>query len=315
MHTRDAQGRQVSLLNDDPPVIYQSPYSNPLSYQSRSGSSLSPSEVPVLTRSGSYDSEGSVDAVSPVTPGMYDCSRSSATGPYATGASYSNLYPGESRYNEHPVTDYSSSCYQRPLPTESLRPAPSSSCDEDSANSSSVPERPGKRYPCRYRDTHGCDKTFTTSGHASRHSKIHTAEKAVPCTYPNCHKKFTRADNMKQHLETHYKDKSKSGGSRSSGARRTSGSSSRTTISTNNHNSHRHHRHRSSQEGADVAHWDQHRSHHQIMAHAHSPDGSAPSPISGTTWDMNGLSIRTEQRPVKNGLDALAFAVTCQESS
>jgi len=63
-----------------------------------------------------------------------------------------------------------------------------------------------RRHPCKYRHTHGCEKTFTTSGHASRHSKIHTAEKAVACSYPDCSKKFTRADNMKQHLETHYKD-------------------------------------------------------------------------------------------------------------
>jgi len=56
----------------------------------------------------------------------------------------------------------------------------------------------------------GCEKTFTTSGHASRHSKIHTAEKGVSCSWPGCQKKFTRADNMKQHLETHTKDRSRS---------------------------------------------------------------------------------------------------------
>jgi len=66
-----------------------------------------------------------------------------------------------------------------------------------------------KRYPCRFKDSHHCDKTFTTSGHASRHSRIHTAEKAVHCDFPGCHKKFTRADNMKQHHETHYKEKSR----------------------------------------------------------------------------------------------------------
>ena len=66
----------------------------------------------------------------------------------------------------------------------------------------------GKRYPCRHRDSHGCEKTFTTSSHASRHSKVHTAKKAVPCTHPGCTKNFTRTDNMKQHLQTHYRDKS-----------------------------------------------------------------------------------------------------------
>jgi hypothetical protein len=76
------------------------------------------------------------------------------------------------------------------------------------ANRASLEKGP-KRYPCRFRESHGCDKTFTTSGHASRHSKIHTAEKAVRCTHPGCEKKFNRADNMKQHLETHYKSNGK----------------------------------------------------------------------------------------------------------
>jgi hypothetical protein len=84
---------------------------------------------------------------------------------------------------------------------------------------------PEKRFPCRFRDSLGCEKTFTTSGHASRHSKIHTAEKAVPCEFPGCPKKFTRSDNMKQHLDTHFKDKSR-GGSGSG-----SGSASRSSLS------------------------------------------------------------------------------------
>ncbi|KFZ22765.1 hypothetical protein V502_02756 [Pseudogymnoascus sp. VKM F-4520 (FW-2644)] len=63
-----------------------------------------------------------------------------------------------------------------------------------------------KRYHCRCADAAGCEKTFTTSGHASRHSKIHTCEKGIQCGFAGCPKKFTRADNMKQHLETHFKD-------------------------------------------------------------------------------------------------------------
>ncbi|EDO04309.1 hypothetical protein SS1G_06792 [Sclerotinia sclerotiorum 1980 UF-70] len=74
-----------------------------------------------------------------------------------------------------------------------------------------VTERlPGRRYSCRFKESHRCNKTFTTSGHASRHAKIHTAEKMVRCTFVGCVKKFTRADNMKQHLDTHYKDKPRS---------------------------------------------------------------------------------------------------------
>ncbi|KFZ13234.1 hypothetical protein V502_06722, partial [Pseudogymnoascus sp. VKM F-4520 (FW-2644)] len=55
-----------------------------------------------------------------------------------------------------------------------------------------------KRY-CRYDNTVGCEMT---SGHASRHSKIHR-EKCIQCAFAGCPTMFTRADNMKQHLKTH----------------------------------------------------------------------------------------------------------------
>ena len=134
---------------------------------------------PELLRSDSYDSNASYDAVSPMTPGALE-------------------YSPRSLYDDYGLPEKKSSA-RRPSYLESSR---SNSYEDDSANSAAAPERATKRYPCRYRDSHGCEKTFTTSGHASRHSKIHTAEKAVQCTYPGCHKKFTRADNMKQHLDT-----------------------------------------------------------------------------------------------------------------
>lgn len=88
--------------------------------------------------------------------------------------------------------------------------------EEDDSAESTSPGKKGpksktctspKRYPCKFRETYSCYKTFTTSGHASRHAKIHTAEKTVPCSWPGCNRRFTRSDNMKQHLETHKKDK------------------------------------------------------------------------------------------------------------
>lgn len=88
--------------------------------------------------------------------------------------------------------------------------------EEDESVGSASPGKKGskgktctspKRYPCKFRETYSCYKTFTTSGHASRHAKIHTAEKTVPCSWPGCNRRFTRSDNMKQHLETHKKDK------------------------------------------------------------------------------------------------------------
>lgn len=63
-----------------------------------------------------------------------------------------------------------------------------------------------KRYPCK---DPTCTRTFTTSGHASRHAKIHEGLKPIPCTFAACQKRFTRQDNMKQHLETHNREKSR----------------------------------------------------------------------------------------------------------
>jgi len=57
-----------------------------------------------------------------------------------------------------------------------------------------------KRYPCSYP---GCDKTFSTSGHAARHSRIHTGQKPYRCTFPGCKARFSRQDNSLQHYRTH----------------------------------------------------------------------------------------------------------------
>ncbi|EHK16428.1 uncharacterized protein TRIVIDRAFT_40853 [Trichoderma virens Gv29-8] len=189
--------------------------------------------------------------------------------------------------------------------------APNYAFGHDSA-ASCVPERPVKRYPCRYREIHGCEKTFTTSGHASRHSKIHTAEKAVHCQYPGCHKKFTRADNMKQHLETHFKDKTRS----SSGAQRSSKTSLASSARRSSTSSSRS---RSSTTGPDsFVFWDSSELHQKQSLLPTSP---LPQPT-GTAgdWDttMSGFDLPLLNRPsavgrTPSGLDTLAMAIACQE--
>lgn len=57
-----------------------------------------------------------------------------------------------------------------------------------------------KRYPCPFP---GCDKTFSTSGHSSRHSRIHTGERPYRCSFPGCNAQFSRYDNSLQHYRTH----------------------------------------------------------------------------------------------------------------
>ena len=281
MQARDATGRQVSLLNDESyaapapaPILFRAPSS----YQSaRDGSPLPP--TPELLRSDSYDSNTAYDPVSPMTPAIYD---------------YSMRVPYDDYLGEQMP--------KRPAYVDSSRS--NSYVDEDSAAVPASQDRPTKRYPCRYRDSHGCEKTFTTSGHASRHSKIHTAEKAVQCTYPGCHKKFTRADNMKQHLETHYKDKSRaSGASKSASKSGLSSAAKRHSISSRSTASPR------TRSPRDTPMWD-------VDQYGMVTDATQlPSPGAGS-WEMRGLHLPMMSRPgasrTSSGLDALA-AIACQE--
>ncbi|KAI0423910.1 hypothetical protein F5Y09DRAFT_169960 [Xylaria sp. FL1042] len=274
MQARDATGRQVSLLNDD---IYASrpSYSSPTHYAS--GGDQSPlAHTPELMRSDSYDSNASYDAISPLTPNVFD-------------------------YSVRPYYDDYLQDKQPPLKHHAYIAAHrAGSYEDDSSNASQ--EKPGKRYPCRYRETHGCEKTFTTSGHASRHSKIHTAEKAVQCTFPGCHKKFTRADNMKQHLETHFKDKSRASGSSKSKCSAVS-SSKRGSVSSKSSSSIQ-----SNRASRDVQMWD---------VEQYGAD-CIPMPSPGGVWDMRSLNSPLMSRPgatrTSSGLDALA-AIACQEGA
>lgn len=209
IRARDSAGRQVSLLNDEPlnRSIYQSNFalSATDAYDSASTGASSP-RTPSLLRAESCDSQHSNGPVSPTTPTFYEYNRQQT---------FKSAYPDPSQYDErhsiypenYPEKHYSQSSASRPTFNER-----SSTClYEQDENMSGPSDRSGgsKRYPCRFKDSHGCDKSFTTSGHASRHSKIHTAEKAVHCSFQGCQKKFTRADNMKQHLETHFKERAR----------------------------------------------------------------------------------------------------------
>jgi uncharacterized Zn-finger protein len=282
MHARDATGRQVSLLNDDY-QLQRDPLPQRLSYHTYppppfARSSSSSPNTPELLRSDSYDSQMSNEPISPLTPA------------YDYGHAYS-VAQSDARPHYDDYMDYSTGSKR---PSSVFAESRSSSYEDDAATSpsSTTPssERPGKRYPCRYRDSHGCEKTFTTSGHASRHSKIHTAEKAVPCTHPGCSKKFTRADNMKQHLETHYKDKSRSTRPSLSSTDRRSSTASKSSSS-----------------GRRAA------------AAAAASRTTPPPPPSGGAWDMRALNLPLMSRPIAgrtpSGLDALAMAVACQEGA
>lgn len=226
MRARDSSGNQVSLLNDDSlsplnnlPLRtsnYGSCYSQAAQTQSkimRSYSNTSAQSVgssprtPALERSDSYDSNTTNDPTSPITPESLEEfeRRSSFTSP---GYRKQSTYEDRLSYGEYHVHQHIPPQFPMPQglsPYDRREASVSEQQNYGSEFANGYDNRGPKRYPCRFKESHNCEKTFTTSGHASRHSKIHTAEKAVNCTYPGCQKKFTRADNMKQHLETHNK--------------------------------------------------------------------------------------------------------------
>ncbi|KAI8836114.1 hypothetical protein BC829DRAFT_365262 [Chytridium lagenaria] len=47
------------------------------------------------------------------------------------------------------------------------------------------------RYECQWPN---CAKTFSTSGHLSRHARIHLGFKPFECDYPGCDARFSRSD-------------------------------------------------------------------------------------------------------------------------
>lgn len=187
----------------------------------RSASGFSPPSstgspsIPALIRADSFDSQNTSDAMSPITPHS-ELGRQNSFMNTALKYKDQSHFDYQERVQSYPdftVPQYEISARS---PYEDRSPRPQAHVyDEDHYHNGNgnVTERGTKRFNCRYRDSLGCDKTFTTSGHASRHSKIHTAEKAVPCTFKGCQKKFTRNDNMKQHLETHFKDRARSSNS------------------------------------------------------------------------------------------------------
>jgi len=216
MNAKNSSGERVSLLNDETSAtnqsskpVFRSPFAGyatydlpPMvpSYSNTSHSSHSSPRTPGLSRADSYDSQNTHDPLSPITPlPAMDFERHSQ---YPEPGYKESQYELRRSFDDHRLHQY-----QMPpmRPSYDRQTSYPELYDSDSYHGSPS-DRGTKRYPCRYRDSHGCEKTFTTSGHASRHSKIHTAEKGVSCTFPGCQKKFTRADNMKQHLETHNKN-------------------------------------------------------------------------------------------------------------
>lgn len=72
--------------------------------------------------------------------------------------------------------------------------------------SDAVDVRTGETGQMRHMCPHaGCDKHFSTSGHARRHSRIHDCLRPFECPHEGCHATFTRRDNCTQHQRARHK--------------------------------------------------------------------------------------------------------------
>ncbi|EPE09197.1 conidial septation protein [Ophiostoma piceae UAMH 11346] len=206
MDAYDSSGRRISLLsNDDEEYSFtNTPYAPRKSRNAASSSSAYPPDTPELTRSHSFGSQSTHNPQTPVMPDMFFHRRTS---------------DDSQQECESPMSDVMTASQLQDL--EAL--GQPSHLSHHTASSA-----PGRRkFPCRLAKEFNCEKTFTTSGHASRHAKIHSQHKHIRCTYDGCTKTFTRTDNMKQHLETHFRDKSGRDKSRRSTSRRRSDGSVR----------------------------------------------------------------------------------------
>lgn len=75
---------------------------------------------------------------------------------------------------------------------------------EDLEHSQQFPLEKRRKHRCRV-----CKRSFTTSGHLTRHNRIHTGEKNHLCRYPGCGQRFSRHDNCLQHYRIHLKKNGK----------------------------------------------------------------------------------------------------------
>ncbi|KZV82366.1 hypothetical protein EXIGLDRAFT_729826 [Exidia glandulosa HHB12029] len=54
-----------------------------------------------------------------------------------------------------------------------------------------------------------CNRGFTTSGHLSRHQRVHTGERNHACPFPGCNTRCSRQDNLQQHYRVHLSARSR----------------------------------------------------------------------------------------------------------
>ncbi|KAJ1661624.1 transcriptional repressor [Coemansia sp. RSA 1813] len=249
LSVRTAMGHSVSILNDDTCSSVRSTFGA----QAHSASSYRHLSVPELTpdcsprqtsrsRSSAF-SRNSTKSVSPqLTPtrlpslsalieavGMASYAEKARPGAeadslctqdrYCSHGSHRSMYPqmhSGLQIHTRPCAQQLSMPAPRPAlpsPIHIHMPVPMSMPCTQSVVPRTVPAK--RKYVCTFA---GCGKAFTTSGHLSRHFRIHTGEKNYHCLYPGCASRFSRQDNMMQHYRTHLSPRSRRGRSARSSA-------------------------------------------------------------------------------------------------
>ncbi|KAF2735202.1 hypothetical protein EJ04DRAFT_416160, partial [Polyplosphaeria fusca] len=207
MDGKNASGRRISLLNDNPAPPTQltrlSSFSPSLSSRTSSYSSspVNSPPTPPLVRSNSADST-TMETPSPVTPefGYEGISPPNMAFPHASffpsQKDVASAYPPVPQ-NAGPLAYHAPNASQAGY----FRPQQQASDSRSTTSVSANPRSKKNSYPCPMAKQFNCSDYFTTSGHAARHAKKHTGKKDAYC--PECNKAFTRKDNMEQHRRTH----------------------------------------------------------------------------------------------------------------
>jgi uncharacterized Zn-finger protein len=180
----NAQGRRVSLLNDDiesctPDTCYGD-YSrdlpcSPLAYP------MSPSSSTEYSSERSFDPLGYIGSPVPTSPSLVAESPRLPSVNDLISFMSPNYKPAERR--------------QRRVSESSVSvPSPRGRIHSASSRRSSGQESEGRISKRRY-ECNTCGKSFTTSGHVARHDRIHTGEKNFECPEPGCPQRFSRQDN------------------------------------------------------------------------------------------------------------------------
>ncbi|KAJ7579246.1 hypothetical protein C8J56DRAFT_835008, partial [Mycena floridula] len=73
---------------------------------------------------------------------------------------------------------------------------------------------PGVPGPKKLHICNVCERSFTTTGHLARHTRVHTGEKNHACPFPGCLMRCSRQDNLQQHYKIHLSSRSRKVSSR-----------------------------------------------------------------------------------------------------